>query len=283
MHAITKHVPVRLTPFSVFGLLLAVVGCGTIAVDIRTQIINQQEIRQEIEYVISGPIAELFITDGQIDLGEEASLGDLDAIEAAGWDLDMSVGEVDGEDALVMRLSQTFTGMDAADQFRRASEALAEEDTSTTMMPLLEITETDDEIIYEIRMSVSADEPTDSTNVGFDDSVPTVEPLVIDGTPFPGLPDFSGSGDFGDFGDLEGAFTDGLEDFSDALAESFEDFITVNWMVEIPGEVEDSNATSQDGRQLVWSLTLSDLSEEEDKELFARSVVNKNAGGSCNR
>lgn len=267
MRAITDRLPVRLTPFSVFGLLLAVVGCGTIAVDIRTEIISQQEIRQNLEYVISGPIAELLITDGEIDPDADFNTADLEAVESAGWEVFIGVEEVDGEDALVMRMSQTFTGPDAVEQFRMASEAIAEEDTTTTMVPLLEITETEDEVVYSLQMSVSADDQSGSEPVN--DPVPTVEPLIIDGTPFPGLPDFSGTGGFDD-------------DFADALAESFEDFITLTWTVEMPGNIEESNATTEDGSTLTWELGLGDVSEQ-DQELFARSVVNKNAGGSCNR
>ena len=98
-----------------------------------------------------------------------------------------------------------------------------------------------------------------------DGVVPTVGPLTIDGTPFPISPD---SGD-------------GLQDFSDALAQSFEDFITVSWTVEMPGRVRETNATDEEGSVLTWNLGLSEISEGSD-ELFARSVVSKNAAGSCN-
>ncbi len=279
MQAITRRIPLRLTPFSVFGLLLAIAGCGTIAIDIRTEIISQQEIRQHLEYVISGPIAELLITDGELDPNAEFNTADLEAVEAEGWEVEIGVEKIDGEDALVMRMSQTFTGPDAAEQFKRASEALAEEDTTTTMVPILDITESEDEIVYDLRMSVSADDQSES-NVP-DAPFPTVEPLTIDGTPFAGLPDFSGTGSADPAG-LDGVFTDGLEDFTDALADSFADFIKLNWTVEMPGDIQDSNATSQDGRTLTWELGLGDFSEE-DGPLFARSVVNKNSGGSCGR
>lgn len=285
MNAISRRIPLRLTPFSVFGLMLAVVGCGTIAVDIRTEILGQQEIKQNIEYVISGPIATLFITDGEVDLGEDANLADLETIETSGWDVQMDVTKVDGEDALRMRVSQTFTGEDAVEQFRLASAALAEEDSSTSMIPFLEITETEDEVTYELRMSVSVDEeavPTDVENEP--EALPTVEPLIINGTPFPDLLDFSGSDtspELDAFGsEIEGAFTDGLQDFTDALESSFEDFITMKWTVEMPGHVRESNATDEDGSTLTWDLGFAELSDGD--ELFARSVVSKTAGGSCN-
>lgn len=287
MNAILGRIPLRLTPFSILGLMLAVVGCGTIAVDIRTEIISQQEIKQNLEYVISGPLTELFITDGEIDLGEDAELADLEALETAGWDVLMEVTQVEGEDALRVRISQTFTGEDAAEQFRLASVALSEEDTSTSMIPFLDITETEDEIVYELRMSVEVDEGGDSS-LTFDEPVEDFEPLVINGTPFPDLPAFSDSdstgdmGEFGDFGaEIEDAFTDGLQDFTDALESSLGDFITMKWTVEMPGHVRDSNATDEDGSELTWNMGISDLSEGGN-ELFARSVVNKNAAGSCN-
>lgn len=288
MNAISRRIPLRLTPFSIFGLLLAVVGCGSIAVDIRTEIISQQEIKQNIEYVISGPLAELFITDGKIDLDEDVELADLEAIETAGWDVQMEVTQIDGEDALRMRISQTFKGEDAAEQFRLAGAALSEEDSATSMIPFLEITETEDEVIYELRMSIEVDDEA-SAGPGAASSdpevIPTLEPLIINGTPFPDLPDFSNSdpvGEFGDFGvEVERAFTDGLQDFTDALESSFEDFITMKWTVEMPGHVRESNATDEDGSLLTWNLGFADLSEGDD--LFASSVVSKNAGGSCNR
>ena len=273
MQLITNRLPVRLTPFSVFGLILAIVGCGTITVDIRTQIISEQEIRQHLEYVISGPLAELLITDGELDPNAEFNTADLAAVESAGWEVEVGVEQVDGEDALVMRMSQTFTGPDATEQFRLASEAVAEEDTTTTMIPILDIIETEDEIVYDLRMSVSADGQQGDSAA----AVPTLEPIIIDGTPFSGLPDFSDSGDFGSF---DGAFSDGLEDFADALEDSFADFVKLNWSVEMPGSVEESNATSQDGGVLTWELGLGDFSAEND-QLFARSVVSKNSGGSC--
>lgn len=291
MNAISRRIPLRLTPFSIFGLLLAVVGCGSIAVDIRTEIISQQEIKQNIEYVISGPLAELFITDGKIDLDEGAELADLEAIEASGWDVKMEVTQIDGEDALRMSISQTFEGEDAAEQFRLAGTALSEEDTATSMIPFLEITETEDEVIYELRMSIEVDDEASAAtgDVSSDpEAIPTLEPLIINGTPFPDLPDFSNSdtvgdlGEFGDFGaEIEGAFTDGLQDFADSIESSFEDFITMMWTVEMPGHVRESNATDEDGGLLTWDLGFADLSEGDD--LFASSVVSKNAGGSCNR
>ncbi len=263
MNTIARRVPIRLTPFSIFGLLLAVVGCGTIAVDISTEIVSQQEIKQNIEYVISGPIAALFIEDGEIELGEGVSVADLDAIESAGWDFEMDVITVEDKDALRMRINQTFTGVDAAEQFRLASEALSEEDTSTSLVPVLEITETEDDVVYDLRMTVSTVEQDGAPIDGA--AVPTVEPLIIDGTPFPAFPDFS----------------DGLGDFTDALTDSFDDFISVKWTVEMPGHVSESNATSEDDNRLTWDLTLADVSDG-GKELFARSEVSKSSGGSCN-
>lgn len=268
MNSITRRVPFRLTPFSIIGLLLAIAGCGTITIDIRTDIASRQEITQNLEYVISGPLAALFITDGEIDLGDDAELADLDAINSAGWDFEMDVVEVDGEDAFRMRVSQTFTGEDAAEQFRLASETLAEEDSSTSMIPLLDITETEDEVVYELRMSVSADDIGDPS-AGFEDTLPPDDPLIVDGTPLPGL-------DFGEFD----PFTGGLEDFGEALEASFEDMVTLKWTVEMPGDVTETNATSEEGSVLTWDLGFAELSES-DSELFAKSVVNKNAGGNC--
>ena len=260
-----------------FGLLLAIVGCGTITIDIRTEILSRQEITQNIEYVISGPIATLFITDGEVDLGEDSNVADIEALEAADWLLTTEVTKVDGDDALVMRLSQTFKGEDAAEQFRLASETLAEGDTTTSMVPYLDITENEDEIVYSLRMAVSLDEVPEESGSEF--PVATLEPLNIDGTPFAGLPDFS---DRTPTGDLGGAFSDGLGDFTDALTDSFGDFITMNWTVEMPGQVTESNATTEDGDSLTWELDFTQLSEI-DSDLFATSVVNKNSGGSCNR
>ncbi len=254
--------------------MIAVVGCGTIAIDVRTQIISQQEIRQNLEYTISGPLATLLITDGEIDLGEENDLADLEAMESIGWDIQMDVVQVEGEDAVRMRMSQTFKGEDAAEQFRLASTALAEQDTSSTMIPLLEITENEDEIIYELRMSVEVDD--EAAQPGF---TTEPEPIDIDGTPFPGFD--TSDPEFGEFGaELENAFSDGLQDFTDALEASFEDFITVTWTVEMPGDVSETNATNEDGNTLTWDLGFSELSD--GGELFARSVVSKHSGGSCN-
>lgn len=277
MKSPTRRSFVRLTPFSMFGLLLAIVGCGTITIDIRTEILSRQEITQNIEYVISGPIATLFITDGEVDLGEESNVADIQALEAAGWVLTTDVKKIDGDDALVMKLSQTFKAEDAAEQFRLASEALAEGDTTTSMIPYLEIAEDEDEIVYSLRMAVSLDEVPEESGSEF--PVATIEPLIIDGTPFAGLPDFS---DAVPTDELGGAFSDGLGDFTDALTDSFGDFITMNWIVEMPGNVTESNATSEDGGRLTWELDFDQLSEI-DSDLFATSVVNKNSGGSCNR
>lgn len=283
MHAISSRIPIRLTPFSIIGLMLAIVGCGSIVIDIRTQIVSQQEITQSLEYTVSGPLAELLITDGEIDLADDAELADLEAMEAAGWDLQMDVIQIDGDDALRMRLSQTFKGEDAAEQFRLASAALSEEDTATSMVPFLEISETENEVVYELRMQIEVDDAAASTD--FETGLDT-EPLIIDGTPFPGLPDFGDPdsiGDFGDFGsELEGAFSDGLQDFADALKSSFEDFISVKWTVEMPGQVSESNATDEDGNILTWDLGFAELSDDNSEDLFARSVVSKNQADSCN-
>lgn len=278
MNALSRRIPVRLTPFSILGLMLAIVGCGTIAVDIRTEIISQQEIKQNLEYVISGPLAQLLITDREVDLSGDSELANIETIEAAGWEVQIDVTQVDDEDAIRLRMSQTFKGEDAAEQFRLATAALSEEDTATSMIPFLDITETEDEIVYELRMSVEADEQTDPSST-------QGEPLTIDGTPFPAViyvDDTDNAADLSEFEDaIEGAFTDSLQDFTDSLESSFEDFITVKWTVEMPGHVQDSNATDEDGSLLTWDIGFADLSDGGD-ELFARSVVNKNASGSCN-
>jgi len=296
MNAIKERIPFRLTRISLIGLLIAVAGCGTITVDIHTQIISQQEISQQIEYIIAGPIAQLMITDGEIDLSDGASLGDLEALDAVGWDFQIDVIQVDGDDAVRMRLSQTFTGEDAAEQFRLASEALAEQDSSTSMVPLLEITETEDEIVYDLRMDISVDDAAIGGNgipSGGDPAsgvtASTPEPLIINGTVFPDLPAFQdpdATGDISDFGafadGLEASMGDGMQDFADALAASFEDFITIKWSVEMPGEVGETNATTNQDGLLTWELKFSDIAEG-NSELFANSTVSKDTGGSCNR
>ncbi len=260
MKAISRRIPFRLTPFSILGLLIAAVGCGTIAIDIRTEIISQQEIRQELEYTISGPMAAFFITDGEIDFGEGTDLADLEALETSGWDVKMEVVQVDGEDALSMRVSQTFKGEDAAEQFKLASAALSEEDTATSMVPFLNITETESEVIYELRMEIEVDDEAPSQ--------PVIEPD-------PELDDKVDAA----FDGVDAEII-GLEDFTDALESSFEDFISVKWTVEMPGHIRESNATDEDGSVLTWNLGFSELSD--GGELFARSSVSKNPGGSCN-
>jgi hypothetical protein len=98
----------------------------------------------------------------------------------------MAVEQIEGDDAMVMRLSQTFIGEDVAEQFHLASEALAEGDTATSVISFLEITENEDEIVYKLSLSVEASE--ESADVV---PLPTLEPLIINRTPFPGPPDFS--------------------------------------------------------------------------------------------
>jgi hypothetical protein len=49
MQTLFNRLPVRLTPISFIGLLLVILACGSITVDVRTDIKNTQEISQEFE------------------------------------------------------------------------------------------------------------------------------------------------------------------------------------------------------------------------------------------
>jgi hypothetical protein len=256
MQTIIHRFPVRLTPFSIIGLLLLVVACGSITVDVRTDIRSNQEITEEFEYVIAGPIAELFITDGEIDLGDELNAAELEVIREAGWNLEMSVVQVDGADAVNLRLSQSIKGKDALEKFQAAADVLTEGGATGSMVPLLEITETEDEITYRASMSVALASSTAGTGAtGSPDVTPTPDPL--------------GQGMIDD------------DSFEDIMNATLQDFITLRRTVNMPGVISESNASSIDGGTLMWELDYADIASA-DGDLFATSVVNKNAGGNCN-
>ena len=236
--------------------MLAIVACGSITVDVRTDIKSSQEISQEFEYVIAGPIAELLISNGEIDLGDDLNAAELEAMREAGWTLDMSVVQVDGQDAVNLKLSQTFKGEDALEKFRIASDVLAEGGATGSMVPRLEVTETEDEITYRASMSVALKGVAGDTTGGDTDVTPTPDPLgqgMID----------------------ENAM-------EDVLGAMLQDFITLRWTVHLPGVVSESNADSVEAGTFTWELDYAAI-EAAEGDLFATTVAKKDAGGSCNR
>jgi hypothetical protein len=174
----------------------------------------------------------------------------------AGWTLNMSVVQVDGDDAVNLKLSQSFKGQDAIEKFMAASDVLAEGGATGSMVPRLEITETEDEVTYRASMSVALNSQSPDPGEGSADATPTPDPLG------------------------QGMIDENAMD--DVLGAMLQDFITLRWTVNMPGVVSESNANTVEAGTFTWELDYAAI-EAAKGDLFVTTVAKKDAGGNCNR
>ncbi len=181
-----------------------------------------------------------------IIIGVMVNVGtDIEEPEALGWDVSTTEGEVDGVKSISVNLFGSFTGEDA---LRVASGELGVEDSAIGDLPIVTVTETEDEFLYRITFGPTVTNSAD------------VEPVEGDS-----------------FGDTGGFDLSGLEDF---VAASLSELLDFTWTVRFPGELVESNATSTSGNRATWELNFTEVASED--ELYIVSRVSKNqGGGSC--
>ncbi len=228
----------RVRPVFALGVVLAAAACGTITIDWETDVGSLEEISHDIRITVAGPIVEL-MEEG------ETTITDIEELEALGWDVSMTEDEIDGVKSITMNVSGGFTGEDA---LRVASGELGVEDSAIGELPIVTVTETEDEFLYRITFG-----PTVTDSAG-------VEPVESDS-----------------FVEAEGLDLSGLEDF---VAASLSELLDFTWTVRFPGKLVESNATSTSGNRATWELNFTEVASED--ELYIVSRVSKNqGGGSC--